>query len=202
MQAFERVPAPNQEAGTKKTSYWRLTKHAVEHGISSTTRYRKDSKRKTQRNPNPAPIRVQAGAKGGQATRRSVRRQQRAASALIDQTSSPDAAHQRNFRRRYQLRQYPISQVDPSPLQQRLPQATSANTSSYIDNANELFGIANHFSTDSKFGDNHEPLGPYCSSQPYLDWSTSASPMSHSASETSGWQMDQKFLVSDHLAGQ
>ncbi|KAH0083045.1 hypothetical protein KCU96_g11373, partial [Aureobasidium melanogenum] len=103
--AFERVPPPNQEAGTKKTSYWRLTKHAVEHGISSTTRYRKDSKRKTQRNPNPAPIRVQAGAKGGQATRRSVRRQQMAASPLSNHSSSSEAARQRSLRRPHQLRQ-------------------------------------------------------------------------------------------------
>jgi len=194
MQAFERVPAPNQEAGTKKSSYWRLTKHAVENGISSTTRYRKDSKRKTQRNPNPAPIRVQAGAKGGQATRRSVRRQRRAASALIDQTSSPDAAHQHNFRRRHQLRQYPISQVDVSSLQQRLPQTSPTNTSSYIDNVHEMFSMVNPCPTDGKIHDNHDLLGPYPNSQPYLDWSTSASPMSHPASETSGWQMDQKGL--------
>jgi hypothetical protein len=194
MQAFERVPAPNQEAGTKKTSYWRLTKHAVEHGISSTTRYRKDSKRKTQRNPNPAPIRVQAGAKGGQATRRSVRRQQRAASSLNSHISSPDTAHQRNFRRRHPLSQYPASQVDASPLQQRLPQNMPTNTSSYFDNTTEMFNIANAYPIDGKIDDNRDLLGPYSSSQPYLDWSTSASPMSHPASEAGGWQMDQKVL--------
>jgi len=193
-QAFERVPPPNQEAGTKKTSYWRLTKHAVEHGISSTTRYRKDSKRKTQRNPNPAPIRVQAGAKGGQATRRSVRRQQMAASSLNSHTSSPDTPHQRNFRRRHQLCQHAVPHTDAPSLQQRLPQVISTNTSSYFDNANDIFNIANPYPTDGKIDDNRDLLAPYCSSQPYLDWSTSASPMSHPASETGGWQVDSKVL--------
>jgi hypothetical protein len=195
MQAFERVPPPNQDAGAKKTSYWRLSKHAVEHGISSTTRYRKDSKRKTQRNPNPAPIRVQAGAKGGQATRRSVRRQQMAASSLGGQTPSPDSAHQRNARRRHQLRQYPITQVDTSPSQQRLPQSIPANTPSSFDNATEMFNIANPYPTDSKIDDNgNHLLGSYCSAQPYLDWSTSPSPTSYPISEAGGWQMDQKVL--------
>jgi hypothetical protein len=195
MQAFERVPRPNQDAGTKKTSYWRLSKHAVEYGISSTTRYRKDSKRKTQRNPNPAPIRVQAGAKGGQATRRSVRRQQMAASSLGGQTPSPDSAHRRNARRRHRLRQYPITQVDTSPSQQRLPQSIPANTPAYFENATEMFNIANPYPTDSKIDDNCDHLlGSYCSAQPYLDWSTSPSPTSYPVSEAGGWQMDQKVL--------
>jgi hypothetical protein len=195
MQAFERVPPPNQDAGTKKTSYWRLSKHAVEHGISSTTRYRKDSKRKTQRNPNPAPIRVQAGAKGGQATRRSVRRQQMAASSLNGTTPCPDATHQRNLRRRHALRQYPITQVDTSPSQQRLPQAIPTNTPSYFNSAADMINIADPFTINNKIDDNSDHLfGPYCNAGPYLDWSTSPSPTSYPASEASGWQMDHKVL--------
>ncbi|KAI4715560.1 hypothetical protein E4T48_08241 [Aureobasidium sp. EXF-10727] len=190
--AFERVPPPNQEAGTKKTSYWRLTKHAVEHGISSTTRYRKDSKRKTQRNPNPAPIRVQAGAKGGQATRRSVRRQQMAASPLSNHSSSSEAARQRSLRRPHQLRQHPIAQVDAAPSQQRLSQTLPINTSSYFGNTTEMFNIPNPYPADNNSDDNRDLLGPYCSTQPYLDWSTSPSPMSQPVSETSGWRTDQK----------
>jgi hypothetical protein len=187
MQAFERVPPPNQDAGTKKTSYWRLSKHAVEHGISSTTRYRKDSKRKTQRNPNPAPIRVQAGAKGGQATRRS--------SSLNGTTPCPDATHQRNLRRRHALRQYPITQVDTSPSQQRLPQAIPTNTPSYFNSAADMINIADPFTINNKIDDNSDHLfGPYCNAGPYLDWSTSPSPTSYPANEASGWQMDHKVL--------
>ncbi|CAD0085172.1 unnamed protein product [Aureobasidium vineae] len=192
MNAVGAFPPPNQEAGTKKTSYWRLTKHAVEHGISSTTRYRKDSKRKTQRNPNPAPIRVQAGAKGGQATRRSVRRQQMAASPLSNHSSSFEAARQRNLRRPHQLRQHPITQVDTSPLQQQLPQTLPINTPSYFGNTTEMFNVPNPYPADNNIDDNRDLFGPYCSTQPYLDWSTSPSPMSQPASETSGWRMDQK----------
>jgi hypothetical protein len=199
MQAFERVPPPNQDAGTKKTSYWRLSKHAVEHGISSTTRYRKDSKRKTQRktqrNPNPAPIRVQAGAKGGQATRRSVRRQQMAASSLNGTTPSPGATHQRNLRRRHALRQYPITQVDTSPSQQRLPQAVPTNAPSYFNSAADMFNTADSYTPNNKIEDNSDHLfGPYCNAGPYLDWSTSPSLTSYPASETGGWQMDHKVL--------
>lgn len=194
MQAFERVPPPNQEAGTKKTSHWRLTKHAVEHGISSTTRYRKDSKRKTQRNPNPAPIRVQAGAKGGQATRRSVRRQQMAVSPLSNHSSSSEAARQRNLRRPYQLRQCPNTQVGAFQMQQRLSQTLPINSSSYIGNTAEVFSVPTSYSADNNIDDNRDLLGPYCSTQPYLDWSNSPSPMSQSAGEAGGWRSDQKPL--------
>ncbi|KAH0314057.1 hypothetical protein KCU71_g6728, partial [Aureobasidium melanogenum] len=190
--AFERVPPPNQEAGTKKTSYWRLTKHAVEHGISSTTRYRKDSKRKTQRNPNPAPIRVQAGAKGGQATRRSVRRQQMAASPLSNHSSSSEAARQRSLRRPHQLRQCPTTQAGASAMQQRLPQTLPMDSSSYFGNTAEMFNVPISYSADNKIDDNRDLFMPYCSTQPYLDWSTSPSSTSQPASETGGWLMDSK----------
>ncbi|OBW64305.1 MAG: Carboxylic ester hydrolase [Aureobasidium pullulans] len=193
--AFERVPPPNQEAGTKKTSYWRLTQHAVEHGISSTTRYRKDSKRKTQRNPNPAPIRVQAGAKGGQATRRSVRRQQLAASPLNGLSPSSDMARQRNLRRPHQLRQFPITQVEASSTQQRLPQdMLTSNTSSYFGNTADMFDNSNGYSSDNKVEENRDLLVPYGTAQSYLDWSVSPSPMGHAANEIGGWPIDQNTL--------
>ncbi|KAI5269428.1 hypothetical protein E4T47_07138 [Aureobasidium subglaciale] len=191
--AFERVPPPNQEAGTKKTSYWRLTKHAVDYGIRSTTRYRKDSKRKTQRNPNPAPIRVQAGAKGGQATRRSVRRQQLAASPLNGITPSSDMTRQRNLRRPHQVHQHPSTQVETSSLQQRVPQTMSTNTS-YFDSTADMFSLSNAYPVDNKIDETDDLLRPYIGAQPYLDWSASPSPMNHVASEAGGWRIDQKNM--------
>ncbi|KAI5199307.1 hypothetical protein E4T39_06286 [Aureobasidium subglaciale] len=191
MQAFERVPPSNQEAGTKKTSYWRLTKHAVDYGIRSTTRYRKDSKRKTQRNPNPAPIRVQAGAKGGQATRRSVRRQQLAASPLNGISPSSDVARQRNLRRLNQVHQHPDTQVETSSLQQRLPQ-TISTSASYFDNTADVFNFSHAYPVDNKLDEIGDLLRPYVGAQPYLDWSASPSPMNQAANEAGGWRIDQK----------
>lgn len=60
----------------KKGSLWRLTPHALRDGVISTTRYRKDPKRKPERRSSPALKRQMSGAKGGQATRNATRRQQ------------------------------------------------------------------------------------------------------------------------------
>lgn len=73
--AFERVPL-SQTQGVKKGSLWRLTPHALRDGVISTTRYRKDPKRKPERRSSPALKRQMSGAKGGQATRNATRRQQ------------------------------------------------------------------------------------------------------------------------------
>jgi len=60
----------------KKGSLWRLTPLALRDGVISTTRYRKDPKRKPERRSFPALKRQISGAKGGQATRNATRRQQ------------------------------------------------------------------------------------------------------------------------------
>lgn len=68
-QAFERVTASALH-GPKKGSLWRLTDKALREGhVISTTRYRKDPKRKPERKSPPALKRQKSGAKGGQATR-------------------------------------------------------------------------------------------------------------------------------------
>lgn len=68
-QAFERVTASALH-GPKKGSLWRLTEQALREGhVISTTRYRKDPKRKPERRSSPALKRQISGAKGGQATR-------------------------------------------------------------------------------------------------------------------------------------
>jgi hypothetical protein len=194
MQAFERVPPPNQEAGTKKTSYWRLTQHAVQHGIRSTTRYRKDSKRKTQRNPNPALIRVQAGAKGGQATRRSVRRQQMAASSPPNnQSPTSDMTRQHSLGQSNQLRQYPSTHLDVSPLQpvpqQSLPSSTAK---SYLGNGADMLNLSNPYLNATKMDEQSESSGSYGTTYTNLDWSASPSPIGHVESGT--WRMDHKTL--------
>nr|OQO24071.1 hypothetical protein B0A51_09624 [Rachicladosporium sp. CCFEE 5018] len=73
--AFERVSASSLQSPSasatapKRGSLWRLTAHALAEGVISTTRYRKNPKRKPERRSIPAPKRQQSGAKGGQATR-------------------------------------------------------------------------------------------------------------------------------------
>ncbi|KAM0720239.1 hypothetical protein Q7P37_004375 [Cladosporium fusiforme] len=66
--AFERVTG-SAAHGAKKGSLWRLTNRALQEGVISTTRYRKDPKRKPERRSAPAIKRQLSGAKGGQATR-------------------------------------------------------------------------------------------------------------------------------------
>ncbi|GAB7350815.1 hypothetical protein MBLNU459_g1351t1 [Dothideomycetes sp. NU459] len=66
---------------SKKGSHWRLTKEAIEHGIKSTTRYRKDNKRKSPHSSAPFFKRQVSGAKGGQATRRAAKHRRAAATA-------------------------------------------------------------------------------------------------------------------------
>lgn len=61
--------APNATQGLKKGSLWRLTPQAIRDGVISTTRYRRDPKRKPERRGLPALKRQISGAKGGAATR-------------------------------------------------------------------------------------------------------------------------------------
>ncbi|SMR41429.1 unnamed protein product [Zymoseptoria tritici ST99CH_1E4] len=69
--AFQKVP------GVKKGSLWRLTDDALKRGVISTTRYRKDPKRKIERrSATPAPKRQESGRKGGRATRDATRMRQ------------------------------------------------------------------------------------------------------------------------------
>lgn len=61
--------ASTHHGAAKKGSLWRLTPQALQEGVISTTRYRKESKRKSERRSSPALKRQISGAKGGQATR-------------------------------------------------------------------------------------------------------------------------------------
>ncbi|KAI7160127.1 hypothetical protein KC349_g3735 [Hortaea werneckii] len=122
--AFEKVqqgPAP----GTKKGALWRLTPSALNNGVISTTRYRKDPKRKPERRSSPALKRQISGAKGGQATRNATRRQQ----ALREARSLPHL----NARQRYlrtQRRHGPIQSPLPFYSYQGTPQPYMRTTHS------------------------------------------------------------------------
>ena len=73
---------------------WRLSKEAISNGIVSTTRFRKDPKRKVQRSLTPAPKRVLSGAKGGQASRRAAHRRRAGNSTntgMTEQRALPSA---------------------------------------------------------------------------------------------------------------
>lgn len=74
-QAFQRVT--DRSSSSKKGSLWRLTDDALRDGVISTTRYRKDPKRKPERRAVPALNRQASGAKGGRATRDASRRRAR-----------------------------------------------------------------------------------------------------------------------------
>lgn len=75
-QAFQRVPH-SATSGPKKGSLWRLTDDALRMGVISTTRYRKDPKRKSdRRSATPALNRQASGARGGRATRDATRLRQ------------------------------------------------------------------------------------------------------------------------------
>ncbi|WPH01674.1 Hypothetical protein R9X50_00452500 [Acrodontium crateriforme] len=111
--AFERVHAGGGAVGTKKGSLWRLTETALRDGVISTTRYRKDPKRKTDRRGTPAVKRQISGAKGGQATRNATRRQQQ---ALHQARSYPSMSNQ-HYEQRPILRQYDSPYFSPTPFQ-------------------------------------------------------------------------------------
>ncbi|CZT22227.1 uncharacterized protein RCC_08096 [Ramularia collo-cygni] len=73
--AFQRVPP--SPTSPKKGSLWRLTDEALRMGVISTTRYRKDPKRKSdRRSTTPALNRQASGARGGRATRDATRLRQ------------------------------------------------------------------------------------------------------------------------------
>ncbi|KAI5359588.1 putative Fork head domain, winged helix-like DNA-binding domain superfamily [Septoria linicola] len=72
--AFQRVT--DRSNSSKKGSLWRLTDQALRDGVISTTRYRKDPKRKPERRAIPALNRQASGAKGGRATRDASRMRQ------------------------------------------------------------------------------------------------------------------------------
>ncbi|OJD40494.1 forkhead domain-containing protein [Diplodia corticola] len=79
--AFQKVEQPAGE-DSKKTNMWCLTSEAIREGVKSTTRYRKKEQHKRgskhSHNPNhrPSAQRQAAGARGGDATKRSTERRQ------------------------------------------------------------------------------------------------------------------------------
>lgn len=65
----------DDQSGSKKTgNTWVLTQKAIEKGVQSTTRYRKQgTTRKAGRSENPAPQRQRSGAKGGKAAKKAAK---------------------------------------------------------------------------------------------------------------------------------
>lgn len=101
LQAFERVQASNHHGSVKKGSLWRLTAQALQEGVISTTRYRKNPKRKPERKTSPALKRQISGAKGGQATR-AASQHRRAVQARLNGLQR----HARQQRDRVQVQYY------------------------------------------------------------------------------------------------
>ncbi|PGH17963.1 hypothetical protein AJ79_00862 [Helicocarpus griseus UAMH5409] len=63
------------DGGSRKTAnVWVLTKDALEHGVQSTTRYRKPgAHKKSPKSKHPAPQRQRSGAKGGRAAKKAAK---------------------------------------------------------------------------------------------------------------------------------
>ena len=157
----------------------------MKRGISSTTRYRKDSKRKTQRNPNPAPLRVQSGAKGGQATRRSARRQQMAASPHNSLSPSSGISRPHSLRNSHHARRTQNGQLSISSSQQQRSLLASSS-SSLIGKAVDAFDpLPPCHPSDVKIEDSNNYLVPFATNRSLLDWSLSSSPLSHPGNEIS-----------------
>ena len=143
MQAFERVAA-NAVHGPKKGSLWRLTRQALQDGVISTTRYRKDPKRKPERRSSPALKRQISGSKGGQATRvASAHKRAMQARALGTTNISGFERHRRALRQQEPTFLTPTSMPNsnrataspgwmPHGLPTYLPHSTSLPASPYF----------------------------------------------------------------------
>ena len=130
VEAFERVPA-NPSQGAKKGSLWRLTQKALTEGVISTTRYRKDPKRKPEHRGHPAPKRQLSGAKGGQATRAATRRNRE----MHHMRSTP---YPSTFDRpRHHQSRHNSGFVRPHSMQPAIP--TPQSTSNFHSQASPLF---------------------------------------------------------------
>ncbi|KAI6859280.1 hypothetical protein KC323_g6659 [Hortaea werneckii] len=122
--AFEKVQQ-GSSPGTKTGALWRLTPSALNNGVISTTRYRKDPKRKPERRSSPALKRQISGAKGGQATRNATRRQQ----ALREARSLPHLQARQRYLRTH--RQHgPVQSPLPFFSHQGTPQPYTRTTHS------------------------------------------------------------------------
>ena len=145
VQAFERV-ASSAIHGPKKGSLWRLTRQALQDGVISTTRYRKDPKRKPERRSSPALKRQISGAKGGQATRAaSAHKRAMQARALGTTNISGFERHRRALRQQEPVFLTPTSMPNsnratasptsgwmPHGLPSHLPHSTSLPASPYF----------------------------------------------------------------------
>ncbi|GAB7329423.1 hypothetical protein MBLNU13_g01212t1 [Cladosporium sp. NU13] len=154
--AFERV-ASSAIHGPKKGSLWRLTRQALQDGVISTTRYRKDPKRKPERRSSPALKRQISGAKGGQATRAaSAHKRAMQARALGRTNISGFERHRRALRQQEPVFLTPTSMPNsnrataspasgwmPHGLPSHLPHSTSLPASPYFVQSveNDSFGM-------------------------------------------------------------
>ncbi|KAK8198695.1 hypothetical protein M8818_006562 [Zalaria obscura] len=130
---FEKVPTVPGEG--KRGSMWRLTAQALRDGnVLSTTRYRKDPKRRSHRTGAPAPNRVMSGAKGGQATRRTASRRQ----ATLHHTT-PAASPRFNSARGHRLEPYPVIREPQSPLAATAPRPPRRDRSLRVPKASPYF---------------------------------------------------------------
>ncbi|KAK3705897.1 hypothetical protein LTR37_013050 [Vermiconidia calcicola] len=112
--------------GTKKGSLWRLTDHAMRDGVISTTRYRKDPKRKHERKGLPALKRQISGARGGQATRAATRR----IKEMHQARSSPYTSAAEHHRRHRHRGGYDSGFISPMSVHSPQPNMLSSGPAS------------------------------------------------------------------------
>ncbi|KAL3474201.1 hypothetical protein BJX99DRAFT_271856 [Aspergillus californicus] len=94
--------------GKKAVNFWRLTDEAVNNGIQSTTRYRKQTNyKKSVASDPPAPQRQRSGAKGGKATKVTARFRSSGPGSM-GMTSQDDYRRERERERVYRQQQHQL----------------------------------------------------------------------------------------------
>ncbi|KAL5343313.1 hypothetical protein BJX70DRAFT_408197 [Aspergillus crustosus] len=130
--------------GKKAVNYWRLTDEAVNNGIQSTTRYRKQANyKKSAASDPPAPQRQRSGAKGGKATKITARF--RGTGLSINGLSPEKYRRERAYRQYYQQQQpqqqHYTQRVVPSQRHHHLPPTSTKN---YIYNSHHNSPYLHH----------------------------------------------------------
>ncbi|KAL6236577.1 hypothetical protein BDW75DRAFT_239091 [Aspergillus navahoensis] len=106
--------------GKKAVNYWRLTDEAVNNGIQSTTRYRKQANyKKPATSDPPAPQRQRSGAKGGKATKITARFR----SNGLSMSSMSQEEYRRERACRPSLQQHQGHNLRVTPPQRQLPKS-------------------------------------------------------------------------------
>ncbi|KAL2868022.1 uncharacterized protein BJX67DRAFT_380576 [Aspergillus lucknowensis] len=120
--------------GKKAVNYWRLTDEAVQNGIQSTTRYRKQANyKKSATSDPPAPQRQRSGAKGGKATKVTARFRSNQSINSMPGVSQDEYRRERGYRQHQLLRHnHQAQRVSPSQQHHQLPPSKNPVYSQYL----------------------------------------------------------------------